>query len=160
MILVLLAVIFSKAYIDYSTSGLENPLTNFLLVVFFYVYFKEVFKDKIQTLLLSLVSSLILVNRMDCILLVLPAFIYYIIKNKSYKHYFVILVGFLPFILWELFSLFYYGFPFPNTAYAKLNTGITRSDLIVQGLKYFYSSFKLDPITLTIIVLTVFLTEF
>jgi arabinofuranosyltransferase len=31
--------VFSKAYIDYSTSGLENPLTHLLIVLFFIVYF-------------------------------------------------------------------------------------------------------------------------
>lgn len=160
MILVLLAVIFSKAFIDYSTSGLENPLTNLLLVLFFFVYFKEEFNNKNKTFFLSLISSLILVNRMDCILLVLPGFIYYIIKSKSYKRYSIILLGLLPFIIWEFFSLLYYGFPFPNTAYAKLNTGISRIDLIFQGLKYFYSSVRLDPLTLTIIVLIVFLSVF
>ena len=31
--------------------------------------------------------------------------------------------GFLSLgLAWEMFSIFYYGFPFPNTAYAKLNT--------------------------------------
>lgn len=160
MVLVLLAVIFSKAFIDYSTSGLENPLTNLLLVLFFYVYFREGFNNNKKTFLLSLISSLILVNRMDCILLVLPAFIYYILKSKSYKHNSIILLGFLPFIIWEFFSLLYYGFPFPNTAYAKLNTGINRYDLISQGLKYFCSSVRLDPQTLTIIFLIVFLSIF
>ena len=33
------------------------------------------------------------------------------------------LIAFLPFVAWEGFSLLYYGVPFPNTAYAKLNTG-------------------------------------
>ena len=31
-------------------------------------------------------------------------------------------------MVWELFSLFYYGFLFPNTKYAKLNTGIDAAD--------------------------------
>ena len=33
-------------------------------------------------------------------------------------------LGFIPLIAWELFSLIYYGFLLPNTAYAKLNTGL------------------------------------
>jgi len=32
----------------------------------------------------------------------------------------LILIGFLPLIAWEIFALTYYGFPFPNTYYAKV----------------------------------------
>ena len=59
-------------------------------------------------------------------------------------------LGQLPFILWEIFSLVYYGFPFPNTAYAKLNTGIPRIELLQQGGKYLLSSLRHDPLTLTV----------
>ncbi len=157
MTIVLLSVIFSKAFIDYSTSGLENPLTNLLLVLFACVYF-NIETGKAKIFFLSLLSALVLVNRMDNFLLLLPVYIYYIFKDKAYKNYYIILIGFSPFIFWELFSLFYYGFPFPNTAYAKLNTGIDKSDLIIQGFKYFYSSFKLDQITLFIIFLLIVLS--
>ena len=47
-------LILSKAFVDYSTSGLENPLGSLLLAIFFYIYFKK--PDKI--FLLSLTSSL------------------------------------------------------------------------------------------------------
>ena len=139
VLIVLLVVILSKTFIDYSTSGLENPLTHLLLVLFGLVYFlgKD---DRKKTFILSLITSLILMNRSDIILLVLPVYTYYLIMNKSYKNYGLILLGFLPFFLWEMFSLIYYGFPFPNTAYAKLNTGIDRIDLIHQGFLYFYKS--------------------
>ena len=36
----------------------------------------------------------------------------------------------------EFFSLFYYGFPFPITAYTKLSTGIDRSEIIIKGIGY------------------------
>ena len=46
-------------------------------------------------------------------------------------------VSFSPFLLWEIFSVFYYGIPYPNTALAKLNTGIPSSELVLQGLPLF-----------------------
>jgi arabinofuranosyltransferase len=153
-IIVLLLIIFSKAFLDYSTSGLENPLTNLLLVLFGYVYLKKQ-QSHYKIFLLSILSSFIMTNRMDCGLLVLPALFSELFKSKKLSPYFYVLLGFTPFIIWELFSLLYYGFPFPNTAYAKLNTGISRFDLIEQGFKYFISSFKLDPITLIIIFITI-----
>lgn len=53
-----------------------------------------------------------------------------------------------PFLLWELFALWYYGFPFPNTPYAKLNTGVPLAAQLVQGLYYFAGSFGFDPVLL------------
>jgi arabinofuranosyltransferase len=61
----------------------------------------------------------------------------------------VLLLGFAPFLAWEVFSVIYYGFPFPNTAYAKIDTGIPAAELILQGWCYFENSMRLDPLTLT-----------
>lgn len=151
MIVVLLAAIFSKAFLDYSTSGLENPLTNLLLIIFGYIYLKQEFKPT-RTFWLGLISSLLLINRMDAFLLILPALVIEIVKSRSIKSYLTLLVSFSPFFLWEIFSIIYYGFPFPNTAYAKLNTGFERNTLLLQGVKYFIGSFKLDPTTLLVIL--------
>jgi hypothetical protein len=57
-------------------------------------------------------------------------------------------VGLLPLVVWEAFALFYYGFPLPNSAYAKLGTGIARADLAAQGVAYLRNSLLWDPVTL------------
>ncbi|HSQ38900.1 MAG TPA: hypothetical protein VLM78_01970 [Anaerolineales bacterium] len=59
--------------------------------------------------------------------------------------------GFLPLLLWEAFSLFYYGFPLPNTYYAKLGAGIPQNELFAQGFVYLRDSLQRDPLTLTVI---------
>jgi arabinofuranosyltransferase len=51
-------------------------------------------------------------------------------------------------VAWELFSLIYYGSPFPNTAYAKLQTGIASAELMRQGVMYFADGLQHDPVTL------------
>lgn len=148
-----LLILISKAFIDYTTSGLENPLTFLLLAIFFYLYFTlpvsygTLFK-------ISLTASLIAVNRQDCILLVFPAVIYMVVQlymsnTESLKKFILttlvtLIKGFLPIILWELFSLFYYGFPFPNTAYAKLNVKADAMTFYKQGYGYFLNSFSWD----------------
>jgi arabinofuranosyltransferase len=133
----------SSGFIDFSTSGLENPLTNFLLVVFVIVFLAE----SPNLLLLSFVSSLIMLNRMDAFILVAPALLYVWWTSTQRKNDLVkILIGLLPMIVWELFSLFYFGFPFPNTAYAKLNTGISDNSLMLQGFDYLLNSINWDPI--------------
>jgi arabinofuranosyltransferase len=66
-------------------------------------------------------------------------------------------LGFAPAITWTIFSFFYYGFPFPNTAYAKL-IGVSHLILLNQGLWYFWNSLIWDPITLIMIAVSLFIT--
>ncbi len=149
----------SKAFIDYSTSGLENPLTYVLLVIFLVLYLNQR-HDLRQLFHLSLITSLALLTRMDNFLLFALPLIYVFYQTRQYnlkKRAVYVLAGFSPFILWEMFSLFYYGFPFPNTAYAKLNTGIETVTLIKLGFKYLEHSWRLDPVTLVVIASGIFL---
>jgi arabinofuranosyltransferase len=59
--------------------------------------------------------------------------------------------GLAPLLAWEIFSLLYYGFPFPNTAYAKLGAGFGRLELTGRGVEYFANSAAADPVTLAAI---------
>lgn len=143
--------IFSKAFVDYSTSGLENPLTHLLLVIFLLLYVRSEPIDFRKLFLLSFVAALGMLNRMDTFLFFIPPLIYLLWQQRSIKGFAALGLGFLPFLCWEGFSLFYYGFLFPNTAYAKLNTGIAANELLMQGLSYLRNSFGQDPITLPVI---------
>ncbi len=137
----------SKAFIDYSTSGLENPLGHLLLVLFAYVYLKEDNTDR-RLLLLSVIAALAGVNRLDNLLLYFVPMLYDFIRFFSIRRVLIMAVGFLPLIAWEVFAILYYGFPFPNTYYTKLNTAIPASEYIAQGVRYLVNSMDLDPITL------------
>ena len=150
-ILGLIALTLSAAFIDFSTSGLENPLTHFLLAIFLWQYFRR--KVDIKGLFyLSLVAALAAVNRLDTLLLYIPMLVYAVRQEWGKKAIYAVLLGFLPLILWEIFSLVYYGFPFPNTAYAKLSTGLPRSEIWTQGIYYLTYSLKYDPVTIVILV--------
>jgi arabinofuranosyltransferase len=122
-LLAITILVFSKAFMDFSTSGLENPLTHLLLAWFFSTYLRQEIDGR-TFFLLSLIAGLGLVNRMDAILLVAPALGCAFFQVRSVKNLGIVALGLMPFFLWECFSLFYYGFFFPNTAYAKLGTGI------------------------------------
>jgi arabinofuranosyltransferase len=156
-IMVLSILILSKAFIDFSTSGLENPLSHLFLVLFYLVYFKQDTQDNRVIFLLAFISCLAILNRMDSILMYIPALLYVIWQQKSWKTIKIMMLAFLPFVAWEIFSLIYYGFLFPNTAYAKLNTGIPSTELFQQGLIYLEDSLKRDALTLFIIFLSAFL---
>ncbi len=150
-------LIFSKAFIDYSTSGLENPLTHLLIVVFLSIFLLEEDHQLKIAVWLFFIAALVAFNRMDTLLILIPALALILYENRSIKMLVYAGLGFLPFILWELFSLLYYGFPFPNTAYAKLGAGISSILLMQRGLRYAADSIQRDPVTLFVIVLGVLL---
>jgi len=145
--------IFSKAFIDYSASGLENPLTHLILALFLFVYIKSKNNFNLNTLfLLSVITAIAAVNRLDSVLFFIPVLVYVFLKLPKLKGIYVTIIGLLPIITWKGFTLFYYGFPFPNSAYAKvLNTGISKPDIFNQGFNYFQNSFNWDPLTLIVI---------
>jgi arabinofuranosyltransferase len=64
-----------------------------------------------------------------------------------------LLGGFLPLAAWHLFALVYYGTPFPNTAYAKMATGLTLGEYVRQGIAYLGESLTNDPVTLVTVAL-------
>lgn len=148
----LIILAFSKAFIDYSSSGLENPMTNLLIALFAWLYIREG-EQKNRLLHMSIVGALCVLNRMDTLLLMAPALALVFWKERSWRSVLMVIIGFSPFIVWEIFSVIYYGFPFPNTAYAKLNSGLDAGTLAMQGLKYFRNSLFWDPITLTTVAL-------
>ena len=150
-VLGILVLTLSKAFVDYSTSGLENPLTHFLYASFLVAFLRS--EQNLASLyLLSSIAALCAFNRMDTLLLCLPVLLFVLAKAGRLSGVAVAAAGFLPLIVWEAFSLFYYGFPFPNTAYAKLfSTGVGAASLARHGGYYLTNSARLDPLTLSAI---------
>ena len=183
--LALLVLTLSRAFVDFATSGLENALSHMLLAAFLVVWFQNsdelrVTSDEFRgravqpttsdqrptttrhappatrhLLLLSFLAALLALNRLDALLLVAPALGWALWRQRSARAVAAVALGFLPLALWTAFSLFYYGFPFPNTAYAKLATGIPSIELARQGGLYLLNSLRWDPLTLAVIVAAV-----
>ena len=136
----------SRAFIDYSTSGLENPLTYFLLVLFL----DRAVSERRATTPTVLLAALLLLNRLDLAILVVPVLAPLIPWGCPRRAFKVVAIGFLPLVAWEVFSLVYYGFLVPNTAFAKLKTGVAEGDLLKQGVTYLLDSAERDPLTLLV----------
>jgi len=119
----ILLLLSSKAFVDYSTSGLENPLTHLFYSIFAVIFLSNN-KARHSVLYLALTASLGMLCRMDAILLFFPALVYIILLNRTKRDFILLILGFLPFVLWELFSLIYYGFLFPSAAHAILGIGL------------------------------------
>ena len=155
--LALVALLFSTAFMDYTTSGLENPLTFFLIAVYLYIFLRRESNGS-RLVVLSILAGLICLNRLDTCLLILPSYILVLWQMRWKKALVALVIGTLPFTLWEVFSIVYFGYPFPNTYYAKLYTGIGSSRLMEQGFFYFIDSITRDPITLMIILVALLLS--
>jgi arabinofuranosyltransferase len=154
-IALLLAAMLSHAFVDWSTSGLENPLTHLLIGLFAWVYLGQPPNQR-RFQLLCLIGGLSLLSRPDNAMLLGPAVI--AAGVQAWRHgtkpralLRAVLVGGIPLYTWELFSLFYYGSLVPNTALAKLNTGIDSAELIEQGFFYFVATLDMDPLTLVVV---------
>lgn len=149
-----LVLLFSNAFIDWSTSGLENPLSFLLLAVFVIKYSVSFAQPTPKDLLhLSLIASLAVTNRMDTGVLYLPMLALAWWRSTDRKAGVgALALGQTPFILWSLFALLYYGFMLPNTYYAKLHTGLGNAEVYAQGLMYYVDSLRFDPLTLTAIL--------
>ncbi|MFZ5911711.1 MAG: hypothetical protein ACOYYU_17000 [Chloroflexota bacterium] len=160
--LALAFVLSSKSFVDYSSSGLENPLSHLLALLFAGLLLQSAGSSSKRVFFLSLLAALSMLNRLDTLLLFLPALLLtaYETRKTIWQSGKWMVLGFLPIILWEGFSLLYYGFPFPNTYYAKLTTGIPQSDLYQQGWLYFQNSLVWDHVSLPTIGLAVLLSLF
>lgn len=145
-----LMVIASKALTEYASSGLENPLTYLLLALFTSVWMGNLAPPK-RLVLLALLTALAFLNRMDSVLFCAPALAWAMWQQRSWATLRNVILAFLPVIAWEVFSIIYYGFPFPNTAYAKLGTGLGSLELFHRSVAYYLDSFQRDPVTLPII---------
>jgi arabinofuranosyltransferase len=148
---VVLVAVSSKAFMEFSTSGLENPLSHLLLVLFVGQWWRNG-REGGRLLQLSLLFSLLLLCRMDFALLAGPALGMAFWRERSWRALRVVVIGMLPFVAWEVFSVIYYGFPFPNTAYAKLGAEVPQSSLWEMGWAYFGDSLHRDPVTLPLIL--------
>jgi arabinofuranosyltransferase len=146
------ALLSSKAFVDYSTSGLENPLSHLLLMLFVWQWW-DAPGGTARLQRLSLIAALCMLNRLDLGLLVLPALAYETWRQRSVRAVRIVLVGMLPIAAWLLFATFYYGTPFPNTAYAKLNVAMPVSVRAVRGIDYYLRTLASDPATLPVIAL-------
>jgi arabinofuranosyltransferase len=140
----------SQAFFDFTASGLEYPLVFFLLGTFVLLYLRN--QHVQDRLWLAVCAGLALITRHDLLFILTPmllqlAWTYY--KNLPAKSLLITLVVLLtPLAGWTLFSLIYYGVPFPNTAYAKLAiTGVSELDRLRRGYIYLSVSLQTDPIT-------------
>ena len=153
-VVLLLVLGLSRAFVDFSTGGLENPLSHLLVALFAHQLLRGA-----PPRALAFAAALGALCRLDLALLFAPALIWRAGQElraggraRAGTLARALAAGAAPLIAWELFSLFYYGALVPNTALAKLGHGHPTSEVLLQGVLYLLDTLRHDPLTLVAIV--------
>jgi arabinofuranosyltransferase len=136
--LVLLALLIpaSKAVVQFATSGLEGALAYLLLVLLILSAGGLEPGWRRNDRWVPLLSAAIVLTRPDLILIVAPLCIAWAARKGFRRAAVPIAVGASVVAMWEIFSFVYYGSLVPNTALAKLYTGLPFFAGVLQGLRY------------------------
>ena len=153
-ILLFLPLAASMRFTDFATSGLESPLSCLLYAATFYVLTQKRAHPYFWFWLACSIA-LALFTRLDTAVLYAPLCLYLLIAEHKRIRWRQVCTGSLPLLCWLAFSLFYYGFIFPNTKYAKLGTGLDFATCLQQGIIYLIDGLSNDIIMLLIFGLMV-----
>jgi arabinofuranosyltransferase len=128
----------SRAFQDFVICGLENPLSFLTLAWLVFEWFRPEGQFRLHRF--YFIAGLCLLTRLDNAVIIAPILAHTAWRYRRQSFSLATLLAFSPLLGWSAFALFYYGFVFPNTKYAKLNTGIPLSEYLVQG-RHYLSSF-------------------
>ena len=154
-------LVASKSFMDYASSGLENPLSHLLVALF---YARLAAGDRPLSELprrdvcwLFFLAALAFVNRMDTVLFYAPAVAWLgvvHVRRRGLRFAGALLLSLSPAMIWLLFSTVYYGFPFPNTAYAKAShIGVSLGDRVARGWGYVTTGVAWDLASFVVVAL-------
>ena len=148
ILMVMLALFASPSFMSYTTSGLENSLLFLLSALFLWALSAHERYNFKQLFVIALIISAIAMARMDTVLIFAPAAVWIFIMKRDGisfpKAMLAAAAGLSLFVLWELFAVIYFGFPFPNPAYVKLGTGISQIEYLKRGILYYFYTFLND----------------
>ena len=154
---ILLPLLFSKTYTDFMVSGLETPLSVFLVAAFAveYLYGTPGRSADARLTRLALIAALGGLSRPDLPVFFIPPLVAFVHQHRIPVRHLLRsgLLGGFPLLAWAAFCFVYYGFPLPNTYYMRLTTGIPARDYYKQGLLYVLDLVRRDPISAIIISL-------
>ena len=151
--LFLIPIQISPTLTLFFTSGLETPLLSLLFVCFGFTLVRIDLSR--QWFWLSIITACSAVTRLDTIIFYAPIWLTLLYQQYKNIRWQQIILGSFPLPCWLLFSLFYYGFFLPNTALAKLYTGLPLRDYIYSGLAYILDFIVADPLASGLTVLAI-----
>jgi len=161
--ILILFLMASKASLDYASSGLENCMTYLIAAIFLSQFMRISNPEQIgigKLFSLFFLAALAFMNRADTLLLFSPALLYalYVSRHLPKRRLaLAIFIATIPATGWILFSLVYYGYPSPNTAYAKvICTGYPFDWKLTRGIGYWMNSLRWDSASWLILASAVY----
>jgi arabinofuranosyltransferase len=130
-----LLLTLSPIFVDFSCSGLENPLVHLLLVLLAQQ------NANAKTSHTPLLSAGLLLARPDLVPLLTPLLMPVLVKHPR-----TTLLSLTPLILYLVFAFVWFGTFTPNPALAKLGAGLGPSELVPKGLVWLRSAAQFDPV--------------
>lgn len=146
------AFLFSNAFTEYSSSGLETPLA-YLLLGTTLLLSKEIIESKQQPvwcfLLIGISWAAVILTRADLVLIILPiaAWILWRLRYDFLRLSASLVTLIAPLLIWYSWSFATYGSLLPNTFDAKRNLDIATGEQVFQGVRYIVLSLEKDPWT-------------
>lgn len=159
LIVVAALLVFSTAFVEYATSGLENPLAYAMVGTLIALTLPtSALHDRHRlgwAVLVGLTGAAVVLTRMDLAVLVLPIAVVLVVRERRDLRVLALMLAAaaLPLGAWFAWSRLTYDAWLPNTFAAKRNLHIPLTEIIVQGFRYLWVTFETDPVTLGAIVL-------
>ncbi len=150
-----LALFFSEAFVEYSSASLENALAHALVAALVVVWSRFRAEHQQRAWVVALWAGLLVVTRHDFGLLVGPVVASLLIRSRGRDRWLMLVAAALPLVIWSAFSLVYYGSLWPNSAYAKLNNGMSLVESFRASEPYFRDLIKYDSVSALVIVVAV-----
>jgi arabinofuranosyltransferase len=151
VILITGILLFSNAFIEYATSGLENSLAYAAVAAVGVLALTFGNRESWSWgMWFGLASAAVFLTRFDLILMIAP-FIAVILWHSRRNVATLIAMAaafFAPLIVWFSWTQLTYATWLPNTFEAKRNVDIPATELVIQGFRYLMVSFEHDPVTL------------
>jgi len=156
-IVVAILLVSSNAFIEYSTSGLENPLSYLLIgcVILLVVHTHVTTRvTNWQYSLFGLLCALAFLNRMDYAILLIPPVLSALWPHRRNLR---IIAAFgialaTPIVVWGTYSFKTFHAFLPNTFEAKRNLHIPLWEVLTQGITYIFFSMIHDPVSGIILI--------
>lgn len=141
----------SAAFIDYTASGLENSLSFLLVAAVFRLLSGEegAWRDRALWTLLALA----VLTRQDHALQFGPLALWYLVSRGPSAQLRRMVPGVLVMLGWFGFATFYFGFPLPNTFFAKLSTGLDDAQIATMAGYFWRASVEENLFTLSVIAI-------
>ena len=147
----------SKSFVEFSSSGLENPLSHLLVLLFFlFGLGMGPIDARWRGAVLGLLVTALALCRVDLLAIVAPLVAWALYRARAPTRW-GWLAGLIPLAVWEAWSLLYYGDIVPNTACAKMVREISVRARLDQAESYYLESLGMDYVTIPVIGLAIVL---